>query len=231
MDIKVQLAFNEDAALRLLNWLARENALIFRTMDARAAERGERSLPGLYESGVRYEVEKVEVWSDYLNLLAQRHEDCDALAAARAGELLARGWRALRPHDPRDPMRYPGDGGYELVASMAPEARPDVIPAEVMLTTPTQKGRPGLYHCIVRYRIAGRWFRDDPSARLGMLDGQSAEASQGLASAHMITGPEEAFIARDRARDRAMLGALHRRRNRARVAGYIRALRGRMRAS
>ncbi|HNC98489.1 MAG TPA: hypothetical protein PKW90_20325, partial [Myxococcota bacterium] len=24
------------------------------------------------------------------------------------------------------------------------------------------------YHCLVRYKLAGRWFYDDPSARLGM---------------------------------------------------------------
>src|SRR5690606_13148357 len=82
------------------------------------------------------------------------HEDCDGLAAARAGELMARGVDALRP----------GDGGYEEARRAALRA----IPAEVMLRTRTTAREPGLYHCVVRYQVAGRWYRDDPSARLGM---------------------------------------------------------------
>jgi len=179
MDIVVALAFDEAAALRLLNWLGRENTRIFRTMDARARRKGEAPLPGLYQSGVRYEREEGEVWSDYLNLLLQRHEDCDALSAARMGELRARGWRALRPRDPYDSVRFPGDEGYRLARRL----RPKHIPAEVMLTTNATPGRPGLYHCITRYWIGGREFRDDPSARLGMMaDPDSPEARQGLVS-------------------------------------------------
>lgn len=177
MDITVALAFNEGAALRLLNWLGLENARILRTYDARARRKGERPLPGLYESGVRYEREETELWSDYLNLLIQGHEDCDALAAARVGELRARGWRALRPRDPNDPVRYPGDGGYALARRL----RPRSIRSEVMLTTNSEPGKPGLFHCIVRYWIGGREFRDDPSARLGMLgDPDSPEVQQNL---------------------------------------------------
>ena len=182
MDIVVQLAFDEPAALRLLNWLALENARIFTVYDRRAAKRGEAPLPGLYESGVRYETEEGEVWCDYLNLLVQRHEDCDGLAAARAGELIARGWKALRPRNPRNPVIYPGDEGYELAMRLKPKS----IKAEVMLTTRTIAGRPGLYHCIVRYWIGGKEFRDDPSARLGMLDDpDSAEVRQGLVPGRM----------------------------------------------
>ncbi len=145
MKIAVKLAFDEHAAVRLLNWLAQENAIILRAQP---------ELPLLYDSGVVYQREVDETWSDYINLLAQGHEDCDALAAARAGELLARGWKALAP----------GDGGYAL----AQRAHPGTIHAEVMLRTRTRPDQPGLYHCITRYRVGGRWFRDDPSARLGM---------------------------------------------------------------
>lgn len=145
MRIAVRLAFDENAALRLLNWLARENALLLR-------ERPE--LPLLYDSGVVYRREVDETWSDYLNMLAQGHEDCDGLAAARAGELLARGWRALRPGDP----------GFET----ARRQRLKRIKAQVFLETTSRPGEPGLYHCLVHYWIGGRRYRDDPSARLGM---------------------------------------------------------------
>src|SRR5688500_19684237 len=53
-------------------------------------------LPLLYDAGVVYRRELDETWCDFLNMLAQGHEDCDGLAAARAGELLARGWAADR---------------------------------------------------------------------------------------------------------------------------------------
>lgn len=143
MKVCMKLAFDERAALRLLNWLASENARIFRARP---------DLPGLYDSGVRYQREPDEVWCDYLTLLAVGHEDCDGLAAARAGELLARGGRALRP----------GEGGYREGRERAS------LEAQVLLLTRTERFQPGLYHCIVRYRVGDRWYRDDPSARLGM---------------------------------------------------------------
>jgi hypothetical protein len=149
MRISVKLAFDERAALRLLNWLARENAIILRAQP---------DLPLLYDSGVTYRRELDETWCDYLNMLVQGHEDCDGLAAARAGELQARGWRALRP----------GDAGF----IEAEAVRPESIAAEVMLTTRSRPDDPGLYHCIVRYTINTREFRDDPSARLGMHRGR-----------------------------------------------------------
>jgi hypothetical protein len=124
MKIAVKLAFDEKGALRLLNWLAQENAIIVRAQP---------ELPLLYDSGVVYRRELDETWCDYLNMLAQGHEDCDGLAAARAGELIAKGWRALSQGD---------------------------------------QGSPGLYHCIVRYRVGRTWHRDDPSARLGMHGGR-----------------------------------------------------------
>ena len=113
------------AALRLLNWLARENAILLRAQP---------ELPLLYDAGVTYRRETDETWCDFVNLLAQGHEDCDGLASARAGELRARGWRALRK----------GDEGFEL----ARRHKPASIPAEVLLTTRTAPGQPGLYHCI-----------------------------------------------------------------------------------
>ncbi len=149
MKIAVKLAFDERAALRLLNWLAQENAILLRAQP---------ELPLLYDSGVVYKKESSETWCDFLNLLTQGHEDCDGLAAARAGELQARGWRALKP----------GDEGYELARRL----RPKELHAEVMLTTRSRPDDPGLYHCIVRYRIGDQRFRDDPSARLGMNGGR-----------------------------------------------------------
>ncbi len=149
MKIAVKLAFDERGALRLLNWLAQENAIIVRAQP---------ELPLLYDSGVVYRRELDETWCDYLNMLAQGHEDCDGLAAARAGELLARGANALRP----------GEEGH----AEARRAGLATIPAEVMLTTRSRPDAPGLYHCIVRYRVGRTWFRDDPSARLGMNGGR-----------------------------------------------------------
>ena len=145
MKIAIKLAFDEKAAVRLLNWLARENAIILQSRP---------DLPRLYDSGVVYRREQDETWCDYLNMLAQGQEDCDGLAAARAGELLAFGWRALSPRD----------AGY----TEAKRARLATIPAEVLLLTTSSGHSPGQYHCIVRYRVKRRWHRDDPSARLGM---------------------------------------------------------------
>ena len=145
MRIAILLSFNEAAAVRLLNHLARENAIILEAHP---------DLPLLYDSGVVYRRETDETWCDFIALLVQGHEDCDGLAAARAGELLARGARALRR----------GDDGYEEARAMGLES----IKAEVMLRTRAPVNQPGLYHCVVRYWVRGREYRDDPSARLGM---------------------------------------------------------------
>lgn len=146
MRIVVRLTFAEKAALRLLNWLAYENALLLLQRP---------DLPNLYESDVVYATEDEETWSDLLEVLEAGEEDCDSLAAWRAGELIARGYEAL----------LPWQGGYR-------EAREDRIahiPAEVILKTRSPLDRPGgLYHCIVRYHINGKSYIDDPSARLGM---------------------------------------------------------------
>ena len=159
MDITVALAFSEQDAVSLLNWLARTNARILRENPG---------LPGLYQARVVYKRETTETWSDYINLLAQGWEDCDSLAAARAGEILARGARALAP----------GDGGYKEAKRLKLRR----IRAEVFLRTRSRPDEPGLYHCLVRYRVGGRWYFDDPSARLGMLDRRlsAAEVQQRL---------------------------------------------------
>lgn len=146
MDIIIRLAFHEHGALRLLNYLAYENAIIF-------VQRPE--LPNLYDSRVRYRREKREIWSDVLNTLRAGHEDCDALSAWRAGELIARGADALLPFD----------DGYK-------EARREKlthIAADCIFKTPSDKKNPGgLYHCITRYWVGKNQYYDDPSARLGM---------------------------------------------------------------
>ena len=159
MDITVALAFSEQDAVSLLNWLARTNARILRENPG---------LPGLYQARVVYKRETTETWSDYINLLAQGWEDCDSLAAARAGEILARGAQALSK----------GDGGYKEAKRLKLRR----IRAEVFLRTRTAPDKPGLYHCLVRYRVGGRWYFDDPSARLGMLDRRlsAAEVQQRL---------------------------------------------------
>ena len=68
MKITVKLAFDEGAAVRLLNWLAQENAGILRSRP---------DLPLLYDSGVRYRREADETWCDVINMLAAGQEDCD----------------------------------------------------------------------------------------------------------------------------------------------------------
>ena len=147
--IYLPIVFGEWKSVRLLNWLADWNADILRRRP---------DLPGLYAAKVRYHRETEETWSDYINLLAQGWEDCDALAAARAGELKARGWRALQP----------GDDGH----AQARKRRIPSFEARVFMRTRLKPGRPGLYHCLVKYRLGPDqpWFYDDPSARLGMLD-------------------------------------------------------------
>ena len=62
MKIAVKLAFDEMGALRLLNWLAQENAII---------HKAQPDLPLLYDSGVVYRREEDETWCDYLNMLAR----------------------------------------------------------------------------------------------------------------------------------------------------------------
>lgn len=181
MDIRIRLAFDENAAVRLLNWLVGENTRIIRDYDRRYREAARDGRPGdllplLYESGVVYRREETEIWCDYLLMLTQGWEDCDGLSAVRAGELRARGWRALAPKDPNDPLRYPGDGGYEWAMRHKPES----IKAQAVCVTRTQPGETGLYHCITKYAVGGRIYYDDPSARLGMYDADAGDRSHAL---------------------------------------------------
>jgi hypothetical protein len=145
LSIELRMTKTERGLVELLNLIARHNRdLLWERPD----------LPLLYESGVRYEREKTEIWSDYLALLEQGHEDCDALAAARAGELMAWGHEAMSPVD----------GGFALARHL----RLTSIPAWVQLHTRGPHGGANLYHCVVIYRVGNTFYRDDPSARLGM---------------------------------------------------------------
>lgn len=55
----------------------------------------EKGLPPLYKSGVKYKVEgSPELWWDAEEILRNGHDDCEGLAAYRAGELLAKGFDA-----------------------------------------------------------------------------------------------------------------------------------------
>ena len=145
LSIELRVTKTELGLVELLNWLARHNARLLR-------ER--HDLPLLYESGVRYQREATEVWSDALATLEQGHEDCDALAAFRAGELLAWGADAMTAED----------GGFALARRLGLRS----VPAWVQLHTRGRKGGANLYHCVVLYRVGDLFFRDDPSARLGM---------------------------------------------------------------
>lgn len=156
-------SLNEQTAVEFLNVLARHNVAVMREAQGR--------LPLLYWSGVVYNREPFELWSDYPTLLEAGHEDCDALAAARAAELVVHGWRALTP----------GCAGY----AEAKRLRPTSIAAVVHITTWDNPGR-RLYHCIVRYRIGEQWYRDDPSLRLGMRDGLIDRTILALWQAHGV---------------------------------------------
>lgn len=142
MDIIVRLRFDERGALRLLNWLAWENAVILTQRP---------DVPRLYDTSVRYQRERKETWSDCLETLAAGWEDCDSLAAWRAGELMARGQRAMLPFDP----------GYEAASGL------ENIAADCIIKT-RSPAPGGQYHCVTRYWIGKREYYDDPSARLGM---------------------------------------------------------------
>lgn len=148
MKILLQVQHRDRNAIVLLNAMAKHNALLMEE---------DPTLPLLYDSGAVYRLEEGEVWSDIVALYEQGWEDCDSLAPARAGELLARGWRAMGPEDP----------GY----AVARRLRPTRIRAEVIMETNARPNGPGTYHCLVAYWIDGQRFIDDPSLRLGMRDG------------------------------------------------------------
>ena len=147
MKIMLKIAFGEQGILRLLNALRDENV-----REMRHYLRLGHPLPLLYRSGIRYVRKAVETWCDAITANAVGVEDCDGLSAYRAAELVAVGGKALTP----------GDGGYEQGRKLPS------LPAEVYMTTRVPEGQTGLYHCVVRYKVGGKVYRDDPSARLGM---------------------------------------------------------------
>ena len=146
MQVQLLIDFRPERVLPWFNTMAAHNADLFLEKPG---------LPLLYDSGVVYAQEKLERFSDYVEMLKSGHEDCDSLAPARAGELIARGWRAMRD----------GDAGYAL----AEETRPRTIKALCFISTSSREDDPApLFHVEVEYWIDGRRFTDDPSERLGM---------------------------------------------------------------
>lgn len=87
-DERMVLAIDDDMArpVREVNQaIARHNAQRIKS----------QGLPPLYKSGVRYETEgSPELWWDAEEILAQGHDDCEGLAAYRAGELMLQGYDA-----------------------------------------------------------------------------------------------------------------------------------------
>lgn len=109
-----------------------------------------KGLPLLYQSGVVYKTEGTpELWWDAEEILRNGHDDCEGLAAFRAGELLAGA----------DPSDYTG-GPLEA----------DVFTRYI----PTPGGVGRLFHAITRVKVpddsVAGWSPkfDDPSVRLGM---------------------------------------------------------------
>ena len=114
--------------------IARHNARRIRIM----------GYPGIYESGVYYQTEgSPELWWDVDEILAQGHDDCEGLAAYRAGELLLRG------HKARVWTRN--------------------VPSADVLMGGRGDSRSRLFHAVTRVELpGGKVAWDDPSMRLGM---------------------------------------------------------------
>lgn len=107
--------------------------------NAGQVRRGE--VPRLYESGVRYVTEgSPEQWLDAREIVRVGADDCEGLAAYRAGELLA--------------------NGVEAGVAVRKIDAPNVMGG-------TGRGR--LFHAITKVRgPGGKVLYDDPSANLGM---------------------------------------------------------------
>lgn len=111
------------------------------------------NLPPLYESGVRYHTERKvdgrtqELWNDYLSMLDERFDDCESLAAVRAGEFINEG--------------LDGRVRCRLVKRPSPDRG--------LFTGQRRTGGGRLFHAVAAVRKSdGSWAYDDPSAMLGM---------------------------------------------------------------
>lgn len=109
----------------------------------RMKELGPTKIPPIYQSGVVYRIEGApELWWDAEEIVAQGFDDCEGLAAYRAGELIQNGY----------------DAG---VAVRRIDAH--------MVGKPGRSGGGRQYHAITRVDMPdGRVLYDDPSMRLGM---------------------------------------------------------------
>lgn len=105
----------------------------------------ERRLPGLYSGAIHYETEgSPELWWDAQKIAIEGHDDCEGLAAYRAGELI---------------------GGLD------PSVRGGPLDSDVYcrLIEPPGGSSGRLFHAVTRVMGQdGRIEWDDPSARLGM---------------------------------------------------------------
>lgn len=81
MNAEVHLPRGEKIYEHMLEGLVRVNEQLYR----------DRHLPSIYTSGVRYRREPTEVWRNAEEVLSGGWGDCEDLAAARAGELRAKG--------------------------------------------------------------------------------------------------------------------------------------------
>lgn len=141
MNIFCEVPDHPRAWLHLLHAIAAANAEILA---------GNPRFPLLYRAPVVYQNEQGEVWRTADKVLREGVEDCDGLACWRAGELMARGYRAVFP--------------FEKAYPLAQRLRPARISARPVLL----RMDAGLYHCITVYELGGETFVDDPSQRLGM---------------------------------------------------------------
>ena len=113
----------------------------------------QKNLPPLYKSGVRYKTEgSPELWWDAEEILAHGHDDCEGLAAYRAGELINQGYDARvytrLVQKPSTEMGGSGKKGGRLFHAITRVySGPDGEPLRTKYGTPVY---------------------DDPSARLGM---------------------------------------------------------------
>ena len=117
--------------------------------------RGDPRIPLLYDAGVVYRLDPPdEPWFSIPRILTRGAGDCEDLACWYAASLRVLGWRALRP----------GDVGYEVAQ--------DLRPGSIRAAADIIDYGPGWYHCVTHFELGGQVLREDPSARLGMRNGQ-----------------------------------------------------------